>query len=131
RVFGPGNKGRKPYVKDAFHRHLIEGEDCLSPDEVGTKACAERRFVVPAHGSVVLRMRLTPDTLEAPLADVDALIDERRGEADAFYAAVQPAAATADEKLVQRQAFAGMLWSKQIYLFDVNAWLDGDSPKWP
>ncbi len=131
RVFGPGARSRKPHVKDAFHRHVIGGEDCVSPDGVGTKACAERRFVVPAGGRVVLRLRLTPEALARPLADVDRIVEERRKDADEFYAQVQPAAATEDEKRVQRQAFAGMLWSKQIYLFDVNQWLEGDNPSWP
>ena len=56
---------------------------------------------------------------------------QRKAEADEFYAAVHPPAATADEKLIQRQALAGMLWSKQIYLLDVNRWLEGDNPKLP
>jgi hypothetical protein len=62
---------------------------------------------------------------------VDRLVAQRRAEADEFYAQIQPEAASPDERLVQRQAFAGLLWSKQIYLFDVNQWLDGDDPRWP
>ncbi len=131
RVFGPWARNRKPYVKDAFHRHVIQGEDCVNPDGVGTKACAERRLVVPAGGRAVVRLRLSPDRLQVPLGDVDAIIEARRRDADEFYAEVQPERATADEKLVQRQAFAGMLWSKQIYIFDVNLWLEGDNPTWP
>src|SRR5262245_13609440 len=131
RVFGPSAKSRKPHVKDAFHRHLIHGEDCVNADGVGTKACVERRVVVPAGGRAVLRMRLSPDRLDEPIAEVDAIVEERRRDADAFYALIQPKDASADEKLVQRQAFAGMLWSKQIYLFDVNLWLEGDNRAWP
>ena len=52
-------------------------------------------------------------------------------EADEFYSAIQPPKATEDEKHIQRQAFAGLLWSKQSYLFDVNAWLEGDNPNYP
>jgi hypothetical protein len=131
RVFGPGSRSRKPYVKDAFHRHVIGGEDCVNPDEVGTKACVHYRQVIPAGGSWVLNLRLSPERLEAPLADVDGVIALRQAEADEFYAAVQPPRASEDERRVQRQAFAGMLWSKQIYLFDVNLWLEGDNPRWP
>jgi len=131
RVYGPEARSRKPYVKDAFHRHIVNGEDCVNPEGVGSKACADRRLLVPARGRAVLRLRLTPDTLADPLADVDAIVEERRKDADAFYAEVQPKGATEDEKRVQRQAFAGMLWSKQIYLFDVNQWLEGDNPAWP
>jgi len=131
RVFGPGGRSRRPEVKDAFHRALILGEDCVSSEEIGTKACAVFRRVVPAGGSATLRLRLTPERPLAPLADVDEVVDQRQREADAFYAEVQPKAATADEKLIQRQAFAGMLWTKQIYLFDVNKWLEGDNSRWP
>jgi glycogen debranching enzyme len=128
RAWGPWARSRKPYVKDAFHRRIVNGEDCVSPDAIGTKACIDQRVVVPAHGSVVVRMRLTPDAREHPLVEVDAILADRKRESDAFYAAIQPATATADERLVQRQALAGMLWSKQIYLFDVNIWLNGDNP---
>ncbi len=131
RVFGPWAKNRRPYVKDAFHRQLVNGEDCVNPDAVGTKAALDYRLVVPARGSAVLRLRLTNETLAEPLAGVDSVMALRKAEADAFYAEVQPPSASPDEKLVQRQAFAGMLWSKQIYLFDVNQWLEGDNPKWP
>jgi hypothetical protein len=78
-----------------------------------------------------LRLRLTPETLKAPLEDVDRIIEQRRHEADEFYAAIHPPKATGDEKNIQRQAFAGLLWTKQVYLFDVNAWFDGDDPKYP
>ena len=131
RVWGPPARSRRPYVKDAFHRHVIQGEDVVNPDEVGTKACGHLRYVVPPGGSVSLRMRLTPDRLEAPLADVDTVLAQRKAEADEYYAAIQPELASEDEKLVQRQAFANLLWTKQIYIFDVNLWLEGDNPKWP
>src|SRR5204863_113128 len=61
----------------------------------------------------------------------DATIERRRAEADRFYAAIQPPKASDEEKLIQRQALAGMLWSKQVYLFDVAKWLDGDDPRSP
>ena len=85
-------------------------------------------YTVPSGGSVVLRLRLTPEPTRAPLKDIEEIIRERRAEADEFYAAIQPPKATEDEKRVQRQAFAGLLWTKQIYLFDVNVWFDGDNP---
>ena len=62
---------------------------------------------------------------------MDAVLKKRRAEADEFYDAIHPPKASADEKLVQRQALAGLLWTKQSYLFDVNQWLEGDSPTWP
>jgi len=79
---------------------------------------------------VVVRLRLTPKPLDFPLRDIDQVIAQRRAEADHFYAAIHPPGLTEDEKRIQRQAFAGLLWTKQIYLFDVNTWLDGDDPKY-
>jgi hypothetical protein len=130
RLYGVRSANR--YFKDAFHRTIVNGDqDALNSDHRGTKAGLHYECSVPAGGSVVLRLRLTPETLKAPLEDVDRIIEQRRHEADEFYSAIQPPKATDDEKNIQRQAFAGLLWTKQVYLFDVNAWLDGDNPKYP
>src|SRR5262249_39584955 len=102
-----GTRNRRPYVKDAFHRPVIHGGDRVIPARVGPRPCLPSGPGGPSHGPLVPRMRLPPDRLESPLADVDTVVDRRKAEADEFYAAIQPAAATADEKLVQRQAFAG------------------------
>jgi hypothetical protein len=127
-----GMPGATPYAKDAFHRHVIGGEDCTNPERVGTKACLHYAgLLVPPGGSAVVRLRLTNTMLEDPLGDVDDVVELRRAEADAFYDSVHPPKATEDERLVQRQALAGMLWSKQVYLFDVQLWLDGDNPGFP
>ena len=132
RVWGAGAQSRSRWVKDAFHRHIIHAEDCVNPEQVGTKACLHyANLQVPAGGSVVVRLRLTDTPLQRPLDDVDRIVATRHAEADEFYAALQPPKATEDEKCVQRQALAGMLWSKQLYLFDVPAWLDGDNPHLP
>ncbi|QNI34874.1 glucosidase [Alloacidobacterium dinghuense] len=130
RLFGIPSAYR--YFKDAFHSAVVNGEqDAVNPNRSGTKACLHYEYLVPAGGSVVLRLRLTPEMLNSPLEDVDKIINQRRAEADEFYAVIHPPKATEDEKRVQRQAFAGLLWSKQIYLFDVNEWFDGDNPKYP
>ncbi len=125
RCFGAAPDGN--YVKDAFHRYIIHGEACVNPEQVGTKACIHYSHQVPAQGSVVLQLRLVDSEMRKPLADVDRIVAQRRKEADEFYEAIHPPRATPEEKMIQRQAFAGMLWSKQIYLFDVERWLDGDS----
>jgi hypothetical protein len=129
RLYGVPNV--TPYVKDAFHRHIVNGEACVSPDERGTKACYHFRRTVPAGGSTVWRLRLTTDDDPRPLDTVDETVETRRREADEFYEAIHPPRATADERLVQRQALAGLLWTKQIYLFDVEKWLEGDDPAAP
>lgn len=136
RAYGPGHASRSAWTKDAFHRHVCEDEPhALSPERRGTKAALHYRYVVPAGGTVTLRLRLTPHvaTFDGPdpLADVDAIVDGRAREADRFYDRLAPPDASADERLVQRRALAGLLWSKQSYLFDVTRWLDGDNPSAP
>jgi hypothetical protein len=132
RVYGPDAQNRTPYVKDAFHRHVVDGEACVNPEQTGTKACVHYANVnVPAGGSVVFHLRLTDQPNPALLADVDRVVAERRQEADAFYATIHPPEIGDDERRVQRQALAGMLWSKQAYLFDVNTWLEGDDSTRP
>ncbi|HET6573835.1 MAG TPA: glucosidase [Fimbriiglobus sp.] len=131
RVFGPQARSRSRFVKDAFHRYIIGGEECINPRQTGTKACLHYPGrLIPAGGSRVLRLRLTAEPLASPLVNVDQIVAVRRREADEFYARLHPPKATPDEWLVQRQALAGMVWTKQVYLFDVAAWLDGDNPAW-
>ncbi|HSO73803.1 MAG TPA: glucosidase, partial [Blastocatellia bacterium] len=80
---------------------------------------------------VVVKLRLTTDELDAPLRDVDQIVELRRTEADDFYNFIHPPRASEDERRIQRQAFAGLLWTKQSYLYDVNVWMDGDDPAHP
>jgi hypothetical protein len=129
--FGWSAVSRKPYVKDAFHRLIVNGEQAVNPDEVGTKSCFDFESVIAPGESVVIRLRLTPEALRAPLEDVDTIIAERKREADEFYAVIHPPKASEDERRVQRQAFAGLLWTKQSYLFDVDLWLGGDKESSP
>jgi len=122
-----------PHVKDAFHRHVIRGENCLNPESYGSKSAIHYRFDAIAPGqTVTLRFRLT-DTcvLGDPLADVDPMVDLRKAEADAYYESIHPPNATADAKAIQRQALAGLIWTKQLYLYDVDDWLKGDNPEAP
>ena len=132
RVFGPWATSRKQYFKDAFHRYLVNGElDRVNPAQTGTKACLHYKLRIEAGQSKVLRLRLTPDRLDQPLRSVDQVIPQRKQEADKFYATIHPPRATGEERMIQRQALAGLLWTKQIYLFDVNQWLEGDNPNLP
>ena len=133
RVFGPGNVSRSPFVKDAIHRRVVGGEPATNPAMTGTKAALHYVFeAIPPGGSAVLRYRLSDQAgLVDPLGEVDRLIEVRRAEADAFYEAIHPPGLAVDERAVQRQALAGLLWGKQSYLFDVRLWLDGDDPERP
>jgi hypothetical protein len=131
RLYGTPSPG--PHVKDAFHRAIVNGEtQATNSSRTGTKSCGWLREVVPPGGSMSLSMRLAP--AGAPRADWNEctrLFTERERESDHFYDSIHPPRASALERQIQRQAFAGMLWSKQIYLFDVSRWLDGDFPEAP
>jgi mannosylglycerate hydrolase MGH1-like protein/glycosyl hydrolase family 63 len=126
-----------PYPKDGIGDHVIHGAATVNPDRRGTKCAAWYRLTVPAGGTAQLRLRLrpataprgattAPDAAVALGADFDRVAAARRAEADEFYAELTPLRASADEAAVMRQAFSGMLWSKQFYNYDVARWLDGD-----
>jgi hypothetical protein len=122
-----GGPSRSRFVKDAFHRRIIEKErDAVNPAMTGTKACGWMRVEIDGGASHVVEMRLAPANGERQTAN--GVIEARRKEADEFYASIHPPHAMNDEKHIQRQAFAGMLWNKQSYLYDVDVWLDGDDP---
>jgi hypothetical protein len=123
RLWGQANP--VPYVKDAFHEYLISGrEDAVNPDKVGTKAAALYRLEVPAGGSEVVRLRLSAKPAADTFSTFDKIFAARLADADEFYDRITPAALSEDERRVQRQALAGMLWSKQYYYFDVDKWLE-------
>ena len=124
RLYGAQRPG--PF-KDGINDYIVDGvHDAVSPLHRGTKCAAHRVMDIPAGGSATLRLRLRPESTEEPFAYFDAMMDNRRADCDAFYAAVQRDTPDPDARLVQRQALAGMLWSKQYYMFDVRRWLDGD-----
>ncbi|MCI0360731.1 MAG: glucosidase [Planctomycetaceae bacterium] len=124
RLFGQDEAG--PF-KDGFHDFVIHGEkSAVSADQRGTKAAAHYVFDVPAQGSVRIRLRLAADELSAPFGDFDKTLAMRREEADEFFVRLQEEIADSDARLVQRQALAGMIWSKQFFYFDIPQWLHGD-----
>ena len=124
RLFGMDRWG---FFKDAFHRWLIEGErSAVNEAEVGTKAALLYQRTIPAGESLEFRLRLSPELPSAPFRKFDEVLDDRREDADAFYAALQRDLPTDDARHVQRQALAGMIWSKQFYHYDVREWLSGD-----
>ncbi|MGZ3474985.1 MAG: MGH1-like glycoside hydrolase domain-containing protein, partial [Polyangiales bacterium] len=114
RLFGAKNP--TPYVKDAFHRYVVNGDKmAVNPAGRGTKAAALRKAVIPAGGSHVMRLRLSDKDLATPFADYEEVYVARRREADRFYEDVIPRELSTDAKNVMRQALAGLLWSKQFY----------------
>lgn len=116
--------------KDAFHRHIVDGE-ALEQTE-GSKAALHYQFDDVAPGETVsVHFRVSHNPVDNPLEGIDALFEKRIAEADAFYQTVHPEKADEDERQIQRQALAGMIWTKQIYIFDVEQWLQGDNPESP
>jgi hypothetical protein len=130
-----GTEGPR-YTKDGINDYIVAGQaEAVNPAHAGTKAAAHYRLWLAPGAEMRLRLRLTdkaPASLRhAPLTDVDDTTDLRRREADAFYAGVTPAGLGDDGKQVMRQAFAGMLWSKQYYHYVIKQWLDGDASQPP
>jgi hypothetical protein len=152
RLFGEQNA--QGYFKDAFHDYLVGGNRAaVNPGKTGTKAAMHYALTVSGGNSETIRLRLTksgpgsassaraasgnstgslggdnqkPDESAIPFVDFDAIFSERIREADEFYGELQKELADEDARHVQRQAFAGLIWSKQYFYYDVRDWLKGD-----
>jgi hypothetical protein len=129
RLFGQNEASG--YFKDAFHEYVVQGKhDAVNPGQTGTKVGALYEMHLPPGGAVTVRLRLSPDkranAKNRPFGDFDAIFTIRRREADEFYADLQERIVDPDARLVQRQAFAGMIWSKMFFQYSVEEWLDGD-----
>jgi hypothetical protein len=135
RLFGGDNP--TPYVKDAFHEYLVHGRhDAVNPEPHGTKAAPWYERTIAGGDRAVIRLRLCRgesdgQTRRSPFADFDAVCAQRQREADEFYAELEPPALDADRRLINRQALAGMLWTKQFFHYNVEQWLDGDPAQPP
>src|SRR5712692_645754 len=118
------------YVKDAFHRFVVHGDrQAVNPQERGTKAAAHYARTIGPGSSVTLRLRLNdrkPGSSSAFGRAFDDTLATRKQEADEFYDTIISSTASTDAKNVARQAFAGLLWSKQYYHYIVKNWLEGD-----
>jgi len=127
-----GVSGAVPYPKDGINDHVISGAETVNPDRTGTKAALWYKLQIPAGEETTVALRLRPASSSNPPSAVGLTTDwaealaGRAREADEFYADLSPADASADELSVMRQAFGGMLWSKQFFHYDVERWLEGD-----
>ncbi len=126
-----GLPGATPFVKDSINSYVVHGaKNAVNPACVGTKAAAIYKIDIPPRQSRTIRLRLKRITkgeksLHA-FANFDDLFAKRAHEADEFYAALAPTCLTKEHCAIQRQALAGMLWSKQFYHYIVDQWLEGD-----
>jgi hypothetical protein len=124
RLWGVGN--RAPFVKDGIGETVVnKAEGKVNPKGVGTKVAAHYSMVIEPGATQTIMLRLSVNQQSKPFAGAEKLFNTRIGEADEFYRAVSTAQ-TEDERLVQRQALAGLLWSKQFFYYDVDKWLRGD-----
>jgi hypothetical protein len=125
RLYGLPGEGR--YFKDGINDYVVEGKtEAINPQQHGTKIAAHYALSVPAGQSRTVRLRLAQEALIDPYGEFDQLFTARQQEAEEFYSCIQQDLTDPDARNVQRQAFAGMLWSKQFYYYDVTQWLDGD-----
>lgn len=130
RVFGKPNESQ--YVKDGVNNYVISGnKKYVNPNKIGTKASAIFRKEIPAGESVSVRLRYSDNTQNKnPFGDFDEIFAARIQDADDFYDEVQKNIKDAELRNIQRQAFAGMMWCKQFYFYNINQWIKGD-PKMP
>ena len=126
RIFGTPNAGA--YVKDGINNHVVNGKlQAVNPEQTGTKASAHYHLSIGAGESAVIKLRLSAQSTDAT-GDVfgnafDEVFAARLREADEFYQSVIPPSVSEDTANIMRQAFAGMMWTKQYYYFDVDKWL--------
>jgi hypothetical protein len=126
RLFGVPNAS--PFVKDAFNDAVISRNYRMFDEKrIGTKSAVVYRFEIPAGGSKTVRLRLTAKKTENPLGDgFEDVFLRRIAEAEEFYRQFVPENPVGDVIQVQRQAFAGLLWNKQYYNYEIESWLNGD-----
>ncbi|OJU81795.1 MAG: glucosidase [Chlamydia sp. 32-24] len=116
-----------PYVKDAFQNYLVEkNKNAINPNQKGTKAAFVYEQIISGESEQVFTLRLSNQKLEKPFFHFDQIFHQRIEEANLFYEQIQNKDLDEDEKKLQRQAFAGLLWNKQLYYYDVDQWLKGD-----
>jgi hypothetical protein len=125
RLYG-AEKKEGQYFKDGINEHILHQAETINPDRGGTKVSVHYTGRIGAGQSKSFKLRLANVQHDQPFADFDAIFSARISEADGFYADLQSGIPDEDARRVQRQAFAGMLWGKQFYCYDVAQWLDGD-----
>ncbi|KAI0013280.1 Six-hairpin glycosidase [Xylariaceae sp. FL0662B] len=132
-----GQQNKVPYVKDAFHRHIVDGEkEAVNPAKTGTKCAAWFQFnesggVGPGECAVVRFRFSRKGETYLDEEEFDDIIEKRREEADDFYYRISPLPMSDDLRNIQRQAFSGMMWCKQYYQFIWDQWANGDPAQPP
>nr|WP_067053952.1 glucosidase [Mucilaginibacter sp. L294] len=115
----------KSFYKDGINDYIVNGNNTVNPTNAGTKAAFNHDITIPAGQMSVIRLRLT-DKAENAFNDFDNIFTSRQQEADEFYKTLRPANESDAKAQIQRQAYAGMLWNKQFYYYNIHQWLNGD-----
>jgi hypothetical protein len=122
------DESRTGFWKDGINDRVVSNDmAAINPEQHGTKAAIWYERMVPAGGTTEIRLRLTRAALPHAFRDFTKIFAARIADADAFYADLQHGMTGTDARSVQRQAFAGMIWSKQYFYYDVPEWLNGDA----
>ncbi|WP_209330699.1 MGH1-like glycoside hydrolase domain-containing protein [Lunatimonas salinarum] len=125
KLYHIGNQ--KKFLKDAINDYIVAGEKKhINPKNTGTKAAAIYKLKIPGGEKVEVTFRMQRSEEENPLEDVDQILQDRQRDADEFYAELQSRVKDEELKMIQRQAYAGMMWTKQFYYYNVERWLEGD-----
>lgn len=119
------------YYKDGINDHIIHGAETVNPGQTGTKSAVHFNKIIAAGKSEVFRIRLSVDPLQNPFLDFEEVYANRQQEANAFYGEIQAHIPNEELKSIQRQAYAGMIWCKQFYAYNVEKWLTGDPAEPP
>lgn len=125
RLYGVPNRNTS-YPKDGINDYIVEGKTTVNPEKNGTKGAGVFRMKIPAGESKTVRVRYSPTEIAEPFREFDQLFSERKAESDSFYRTKQAKVPGDDLKNIQRQAYAGMMWSKQFYYYNIKNWLHGD-----
>ncbi|MCL6260390.1 glucosidase [Aquiflexum sp. TKW24L] len=121
----------RKYLKDAINDYVVNRySQYLNPHGFGTKAAAIYKLTIPAGESTVVKFRMMHQKSSSVIDECNEILKERKKDADEFYADIQHRVKDDDMKMIQRQAYAGMMWSKQFYYYSVERWLDGDSGRY-
>tara|TARA_R110002051_G_scaffold255120_2_gene314213 strand:- start:45302 stop:47929 length:2628 start_codon:yes stop_codon:yes gene_type:complete len=124
-------ENQHPYKKDLFHTAVCNNDyDLATKNNSGTKFAPQYQQILDGGESKTIQLRLTTATLKEPFTDFDSIFKSRQEECAQFYNDIAPKA-TEDRKDILKQAFAGLLWTKQYYNYEVEKWLDGDSKSTP
>ncbi len=124
KLFGSPNDSA--FVKDGIGDYVVSGIATGVSRTSGSKAAAHVERMLGPGESFVVTVRFAPANLQLPFDDADAVLSARKAEADEFYGDLAARSLSADDRLVQRQALAGLLWCKQYYHYAVRRWLEGD-----